>query len=168
MICDFVAQDLNSFKSPDGGFNAWNITFTLNVSGVIKGQLNCQQFDTSLPAACLAAQGGPTWDNGDSVTVMYNSVNISADATGIEVRMCYSKSDMVDRPWRKAGADIKTNLNNQCKFKVAVVNSTAAGKVTWKLPSTTPNAALFPRIFTKCGEKYCGIGQTPAGNPFLL
>ena len=167
-ICAPSGQDLASLQSPDGGFDAWNITFTLKVSDVTMGQLNCQAFDGSKPEACLSAQGGVTWDNSDSVTVIYTPLNVSADATSIEVRMCYSKPDTVDRPWRKVGGTVAANIKAQCKYLVTKVDSVAAGEVTWVLPSTTPDAALFPRIFTLCGEEYCGIGNTPADNPYLF
>ena len=155
-------------QNPEGGYDAWNISFSLMSNGVEKGQLNCIEVDGALPNACLAAQGGVTYDNKDSVMINYLPLNVSADATAVELRVCYSKADTADRPWRKVGDTIAANLKGQCQYKVEGTTTLDGGSITYTIPSTMPDAAMFVRAFTKCGDAYCGVGNSDPVTPYLF
>lgn len=163
-----TGQDLSTFEAPDGGYNAYATTFTVTVSGVTTPSADCQIAGGQLPLACLSTMGNPTWEDGDYVTISYTAVNVSSAATSLDIRMCYSAVDVVDRPWRKVGSDVAANQKGQCKYKVGTVDSVANGEIKWTLPSTTPNAQLFPRVFVMCGEETCGMGNSPPTNPYLV
>lgn len=164
-----VAQDLATLQP----FDAFSTSFVLKVKGETKSKADppCVASPSALPSACLENQGGVSWQTGDSVDVffVYNGTNLPAGATTIDIRMCFSKVDTIDRPWRKVGATVAENLKNQCQFVVASgIPAALSGNATWVVPSTTPDAAMFPRIFLKGNSTYIEIGESTPGKPELF
>jgi len=74
------------------------------------------------------------------------------EVTKAQVKLCFSNTSKVDRPWRKYKAAIKKDKQCLKEIKEVAWSYDSTGEVMWSVKSPTPKAVYFIRVFGRAED----------------